>query len=524
MLKSNLNSSESQIAVGNFFVQLLQTAGNTGIAPTPAAALALASATLGGGARAGALVQAFAGVFAYADTPLPHNSNLLDEENLATTAANQIILPIEAMRFQALIDSVEVAAEGTAKCPEQGCGNKAHSHGRIARTFTGRHGKMGVHVRQCICVNPACAKIFSPACLALGLSNGKFTPGCAEVVTMFAASVPHGKAMILLGEALQIDVSEHAVQDLVQARAEVLLAQDLAEAEAHNHQDSTGLARSYTRPQDAVSQEDAPDVAYLEVDGVFPMTREKMEETSVEVAGARGGKGRKYKCEGREVKNAVFYKGSDHAQEMPSRGCILQRRYVSYLGNYKVFALLVWLTMLKLRFDQAKMVVVLSDGCDWIRTLAKWLPIGKRFKLILDLFHAKHRIWEVAAAVYGTHSDKCRELANTWCEAVEAGGVKGVLEHLGCMLQAEMPGTDKIKDLITYFDNNQDRMDYPAYKLMGLRISSGIVESANFHVTGARLKQQGMRWAEKGAREMAMLRADLCNGLWSQRTRQLLPT
>lgn len=85
-----------------------------------------------------------------------------------------------------------------------------------------------------------------------------------------------------------------------------------------------------------------------------------------------------------------------------------------------------------------------------------------------------------------------------------------------------MSGKDKIDDLITYFENNKDRMDYPAYKIMGLRISSGIIESANFHVTGARLKQQGMRWAEKGAREMAMLRADLCNGVWSKRSRQLL--
>lgn len=33
-----------------------------------------------------------------------------------------------------------------------------------------------------------------------------------------------------------------------------------------------------------------------------------------------------------------------------------------------------------------------------------------------------------------------------------------------------------------YVDNNLDRMDYPSY--LGLRISSGTVERANFHVTG----------------------------------------
>ena len=65
-------------------------------------------------------------------------------------------------------------------------------------------------------------------------------------------------------------------------------------------------------------------------------------------------------------------------------------------------------------------------------------------------------------------------------------------------------------------------MDYPAYRARGLRITSGAVESANFHVTGTRLMLQGMRWSAEGAARMAALRADLFNGRWEARTRQLL--
>ena len=75
--------------------------------------------------------------------------------------------------------------------------------------------------------------------------------------------------------------------------------------------------------------------------------------------------------------------------------------------------------------------------------------------------------------------------------------------------------------LADYLHGNLARMDYPAYKQQGLRVGSGAVESANYHVTGARLKLQGMRWSEQGAREMAYLRADLFNGEWEHRTRQL---
>jgi len=72
---------------------------------------------------------------------------------------------------------------------------------------------------------------------------------------------------------------------------------------------------------------------------------------------------------------------------------------------------------------------------------------------------------------------------------------------------------------ITYFDNSTDLMDYPTYRANGWRVSSGGVESADYHVTGARLEAQGMCWSEKGAAEMARLRADLANDVWRSRTR-----
>jgi hypothetical protein len=79
-----------------------------------------------------------------------------------------------------------------------------------------------------------------------------------------------------------------------------------------------------------------------------------------------------------------------------------------------------------------------------------------------------------------------------------------------------------VDSLVTYLPPNLDRMDYPRYRAQGLRIGSGTVESANYHVTGARLKLPGMRWSEQGAAAMARLRTDLFNGLWQTRTRQLL--
>ena len=522
MSKSSLNPLDSQVALEKFIVVIAHAGAVAGNAPSVADAVAFAHDALGGDARALALVRSLACALAYLDSELTKDSNILEEEALATAAANRVILPIQNMRLQALIDVIETDGHGSTVCPVQSCESKSHSRGRLRRSFLGCHGTMIVTVRHSICQNPVCRHHFSPACDHLHLSNGQFTPGCAELVTKLSATLPHGKAVKFLGDLLQVDVSSHAAQDLSQVRGETLLACDLAAAAVHDPYDNKGFEREYGRPVDAVPAKDAPKVAYLEIDGVFPMTREKNAEKSHEVAGARGGKGCKYDMEGREVKNAVLYKASDQAEEMPSRGCILNRRYVSYLGNCKVFGLLVWLMILKMRFDQAKLLVVLSDGAEWIRTLADWLPMDNRVLLILDFFHAVHRVGDLARAIYGDNTEMCRRKAKMWKEVIEEGHVAMLIDDFKTMHDSR-PSVQKIIDeLVVYFENNKDRMNYPIYKAAGLRYTSGIVESANFNVTGARLKQQGMRWGEKGAREMAHLRADLCNDRWSERTRQLL--
>jgi len=90
-------------------------------------------------------------------------------------------------------------------------------------------------------------------------------------------------------------------------------------------------------------------------------------------------------------------------------------------------------------------------------------------------------------------------------------------------LQVKRPHVgEMVGSLITSMTKNLDRMDYPRYRAQGLRVGSGAVESTNDHVTGARLKLPGMRWSAQGAAEMTRLRADLFNGMWETRTRQLL--
>jgi hypothetical protein len=440
----------------------------------------------------------------------------IEEEGAAIEASRRAFRALLEVRLQARADAVDSASKGQTRCPV--CGQKATSHGRPSRSWESSLGTVMLARRWCVCANSEHSQGRSLAQERLLLPEGPYTARVEEAVTLMATTVPHGMATHLVNQLLGVEISEHAVQQAVERRGSGVTKLQEQDAQELNPFENNGLERKVSRPDDAV--EKAPDVAYVEVDGVLPMTRELDPQRSEPVEGARGGKGLRYTLVGKEVKNAVLYRGDACAKESERRGCILEKSYVSRLGSWSAFALLLWATMVRLRFDQAKLLVILSDGAEWIRSLAEWLPV--KVFLILDLYHAMHRVWDVGRALYGDNTLECERWSREQCRRIEAGDVKQVIEALRFLRPSTAQALKKVDELITYFTNNRDRMDYPTYKAQGLRVTSGTVESANYHVTGARLKLQGMRWSEEGAAHMARLRADLFNERWRQRTRELL--
>ncbi len=449
----------------------------------------------------------------------------VDAEALAIAVAMKAVRPILEAQLQRRLDALDRDLLGEAVCRR--CEKRAQSEGRRGRGWASLSGDLSLQRRYVHC--DRCGEGYAPSQLKLGLGESPFTPRLEEVCTMMATTVPHGMAVKLVGQLLGTEVSGRGIQQMVERRAQGLAAQLTDEAIACAPYDGAGLPVEHARPAATVAS--APETLYLEMDGVVPMTREELPTSELSDADrrrkrrakknrARGGRGKRYRLVGREVKNAVIYSAENCVKESPSRDCITDKRYVSHLGDATQFGALLWVELLRRRIDEAKRVVVLSDGAEWIRTLCAWLPIP--VLLILDLFHVKHRIWEVANLLYGEHTPEARRWADAQCDRVEAGRATQVIEALRFLNPRRAQTKEAVRLLADYLSNNLDRMDYPAYRAMGLRVGSGAVESANYHVTGTRLKLQGMRWSEQGAREMAYLRADLFNGEWERRTRALL--
>jgi len=93
------------------------------------------------------------------------------------------------------------------------------------------------------------------------------------------------------------------------------------------------------------------------------------------------------------------------------------------------------------------------------------------------------------------------------------GQVQPVIHDLET-LQSAQPQIEAIQKAITYYTNNQHRMNYPAYRQRGLQIGSGTIESACKRVVKARLDQSGMTWTVEGARAVLKARAAYLSGQW----------
>lgn len=176
--------------------------------------------------------------------------------------------------------------------------------------------------------------------------------------------------------------------------------------------------------------------------------------------------------------------------------------------------------MLKRGFDRAQLLVALSDGAESIRRRCTWPPV--KVLLILDLYHVKHKLWETAAALFGEGTEAANQWAQEQCQQIEQGQASDVIEQLQVLKRSRHKAREQIDRWQTSLHHHLDRMDDPRYRAMGLRVGSGTVESAPYHVTGARLKLPGMQRSEEGAARMARLRADLFNGVWQDRSQQIL--
>ncbi|MCB9921174.1 MAG: LysR family transcriptional regulator [Planctomycetaceae bacterium] len=150
-------------------------------------------------------------------------------------------------------------------------------------------------------------------------------------------------------------------------------------------------------------------------------------------------------------------------------------------------------------FFQAQKRAFVGDGLAYNWTIQKrHFPT---FTAILDFPHAMERVHEAAKAV-GENSDDTWETYVRWASYCWQGCVEKMLEEMHReQQQIGAPPQDceesdprrVLAEAVTYFGNNQSRMDYPRYRREGLPMTSAHMESLVKEV-GYRVKGSEKFW------------------------------
>jgi hypothetical protein len=192
---------------------------------------------------------------------------------------------------------------------------------------------------------------------------------------------------------------------------------------------------------------------------------------------------------------------------LPRPGASMKARYVSGLYPLAEMGPLLRRQGAQVGLDRAEVWVALTDGGVGLEDFVR-LNFPRVEAVILDFYHAAEHLAKLAAALHPHDEAVAQAQATSWSRLLrDEGGhaMIGVLEEWEWPSRKGLPAVRA--EVLGYFGNQVDRMDYPTYEANGWSIGSGAVESACKTVVGQRMKGSGMRWSEPGSHAVCHVRA-----------------
>jgi hypothetical protein len=421
--------------------------------------------------------------------------NALADFEAVETALRRRVMAVAARLLEQRLNAD--LSDHAGPCLACRCGAQARFAGRRDKCFLTVLGE--IHLSRAYYHCSACGHGFCPRDRALGMSEASLSPALVRMVGAVGATVSFQEGSTLLHELAGVDVDPKRVE-----REAERLGADVAadEKAAHEHLDLNPLAPT----------------VYMAVDGTgIPMHHSELV--------GRPGKQPDGSAKTREAKLcAVWTAEARDEQGHPVRdpGSVTYTAAIETAASPDAspkdspFAERVLREAHRRRFDEAEKRVLLGDGAPWIWKLAEMhLPDAIQ---IVDLFHAKQRLSDVAKAVYGPTS----HLAVTWAKRrhheLDSGRISSILKALSRLACRSR----EAQNAIAYVRTNRHRMQYPRFRAQGLCTSSAVIEAGCKLVVGARFKRAGMHWTAAGANTILALRCCRLSGrfedFWERRS------
>jgi hypothetical protein len=173
--------------------------------------------------------------------------------------------------------------------------------------------------------------------------------------------------------------------------------------------------------------------------------------------------------------------------------------YVSHLGSYNDFFI-----NLERYLIHYKHKVIVGDGAKWSWRWAEDNYPGAT--QILDYYHAIEKLAKFSSLAFTNNKEDHQEWLKTQKDLLLDNQVFTVMQNIRSTA-ARSPECKKSKqDVLRYYQEREDRMQYKTYKDQGLTIGSGSIESAHKNIIQQRAKLSGQRWSIKGVQSIINLR------------------
>jgi hypothetical protein len=198
-----------------------------------------------------------------------------------------------------------------------------------------------------------------------------------------------------------------------------------------------------------------------------------------------------------------------------TRPQLLVRTVVATMAKSEEFGWQVAAEMHRRRLGEARRKACVCDGQKYNWSIYELHLLALGFVAILDVIHLVAWLYAAAQAAAGSDKAAAWALYEGWLRLAWAGQVGPLLRQLrarAAQRGAPPPGAKEddprkvLAEAVGYVTNNRDKMDYPAYRRLGLPISSAPVDSTIKQIN-RRVKGTEKFWLEGGAEAMLQLRA-----------------
>ena len=363
------------------------------------------------------------------------------------------------------------------------CGARARYHEARGKHLVTALGRVMIERPYYLC--PRCHQGQIPRDGELDVVGTQYSPAVRRMMALVGSesSFEHGC------EQLEVLAAVEVTAKAVERQAEAI-GEDLAQRE------QVEIRRAVQLELPVVIGPQIP-VLYLEMDGTgVPMV-------TAETKG-RVGKNPGEPARTREAKiGCVFTQTTTDEEGRPVRD-EGSTTYTGAIETAEEFGQRLYTEAWNRGWSRAEKKAVLADGAVWIWNLAdQHFPGAIQ---IVDIFHARQHVWELAAKLFAGDEDARKRWAGKLERRLDDGKIEQVVKTL-----REFPApTAELARILSneadYFERNAERMRYPKFRAQGLFVGSGVIEAGCKTVIGVRLKGSGMFWTVRGANAIIALR------------------